>query len=82
LCGKLQGNLQSGISPQGQDGQREKLFCGLFFWGWGLVALLCFGAEIESITCSFDKTLDRLTLKQRNSLSLPTGFIEGSLLGT
>ena len=62
-----------------QDGQREKLFWGLFFWGYGLVALLFFGADIEVITCSIDKTLGRLTLKQRNSLFLPTGFIEHSI---
>jgi hypothetical protein len=62
-----------------QDGQQEKLFWGLFFWGSGLVAVLFFGAEIEIITCSFDKTLGRLTLKQRNSLSLPSGFIEHSI---
>ncbi|HEY9596290.1 MAG TPA: tetratricopeptide repeat protein [Cyanophyceae cyanobacterium] len=62
-----------------QEGQLVDLFLGLSFWLGGIFCLLWQGDQIEVLTCSWDKTLNRIVLQQRNFLSLSTGKLEWSI---
>ena len=72
-------NSNSTVLNVRQKGQLVDLFWGLLFWAGGILCLFLNGDQIEVLTCSWDKTLKRIVLQQRNFLSLSTGNLEWSI---